>query len=82
MLQLSIVTSCFYVYFLSIAEYDSKIHFTAPPWNPSTEEYLECETQMRDHGGKVIISDITSRRPAFVSAVIFYSLVHDAISQR
>ena len=51
-LQLNGVTSYFNVYSPSIAEYENeetpKIHITAeePPWEPSTKEYSECETQM------------------------------------
>ena len=43
------------VYFPSIVEYENeevpKIHLTAeePPWDPSTEEYLEQESCMSDH---------------------------------
>ena len=54
-LQLSRVTSYFYVYSPSIAEYESddipKIHLTAdePQWDPSTNEYLEQGTHMLDH---------------------------------
>ena len=54
LLQLYGVTSNFNVYSPSIAKYDNKIpmvHLTAeePPWDPSTEEYSEHETQMTNY---------------------------------
>ena len=53
LLQLS-GTSYFDVYSPSIGEYDeliTKIYLTAeePPWDPSTSEYSQRETQMLDH---------------------------------
>ena len=55
LLQLSSVINYFDVYSLSIAEYENEetpmIDLTSekPPWDPSTNEYLERETQMLDH---------------------------------
>ena len=54
-LQISDVPSYFGVYSPCIAKYQndiiSNIHLTAEesPWDPSTEEYSECETDMSDH---------------------------------
>ena len=55
LLQLSSVTSYFDVYSPSVREYENedipKIHLTAEknPWDPSTSEYSDRETQMLDH---------------------------------
>ena len=55
LLQLSGVTSYFDVYSPTIAEYENddfpQIQTTAeePPWDPSTNEYSEQETQMTNH---------------------------------
>ena len=54
-LQLSSVTSYFDIFSPIIADYEDeeipKIHLTTeePPWDPSTSEYSERETQMLDH---------------------------------
>ena len=54
-IQLSGITIYFDVLSPSIAEYENedilKIHLTTeePPWDPSTSEYSERETQMLDH---------------------------------
>ena len=68
----------------SEAEYENedipKIHLTAeePPWDPSTNEYSERETQMLDHQGQISIPATAARGPVFVSAVVSYSLAYDA----
>ena len=68
------------MYSLSIAEYENEetpmIDLTSekPPWDPSTNEYLERETQMLNHQGQIIISAIVARGPVYVQAVISYSL--------
>ena len=54
-LQLNHVASYFDMYYSSVADYENednpKIHLTAkePPWDPSTSEFSERETQMLDH---------------------------------
>ena len=84
LLQLIDVISYFDVYSLSIAELEnediSKIYLTAekPPWNPSTNEYSERKTHMLNHQGQISIPATVIRGPAFVGAVISYSLAYDA----
>ena len=58
----------------------SKIHLTAeePPWDLSTSEYSERETRMLDYQGQISISATVAKGPAFVSAVISYSLAYNA----
>ena len=81
-LKLSGATSYFIVYSPSITEYEDeeipKIHLTVeePPWDPSTSEYSEQETQMLDHQGKISIPTMTARGPVFVSTVVSYSLAY------
>ena len=71
------------MYYPSVAEYENddipKIHLTAeePPWDPSTNEYSERETQMINHQGQTSIPATASRGPVFVSAVVSYTLAHD-----
>ena len=83
-IKLSSVVSYFDVYSPSITEYENedipKIHLTVeePPWDPSTIEYSERETWMLDHQGYISISTTAARGPAFVSAVVSYSLAYDA----
>ena len=77
------MTSYFDVYPLSIADENEdilKIHLSAdkPPWDPSTDEYLEHETQTLDHQGQIIIPATAARGPVNVNAVILYSLAYDA----
>ena len=56
------------------------IHLTAelPPWDPSTVEYSERETQMLDHQGQISIPNTVAMGPVFVSAVVSYSLAYYA----
>ena len=83
LLQVSGVTSYFDVYSSSVTEYENddipKIHLTAkkPPWDPSTSEYSERETQMIDHQGQISILAKVAWGPVFVSAVVSYSLAYD-----
>ena len=74
----------FWCIFLCLTEYEDedipKIHLTAeqPPWNPSTSEYSERETQMLDHWGQIIILATAARGPVYDSTVILNTLVYDA----
>ena len=83
-LQLSGVTSYFDVYSPSIADDENedipKIYLTAEelPWDPSTIEYSEQETQMLDHRGQISVPTTAARGPVFVSTVVTYSLASDA----
>ena len=56
------------------------IHLTAEelPWDPSTSEYSEKETQMLDHWDQINIPATVARGPVCVSAVVSYSLAYDA----
>ena len=61
----------------------SKIHLTAedPPWDPSTSEYSERETQTLDHQGQISIPAVAKRGlvlPVFVSTVVSYCLTYNA----
>ena len=49
-----------------------------PPWDPSTSEYSERETQMLDYQGQISIPATATRGPVYVSTVISYSLAYDA----
>ena len=72
------------MYSPSITEYEDedipKIHLTAeePPWDPSTSEYSEQETQMLDHWGQISIPTTVVRGPVSVSIVVSYLLAYDA----
>ena len=56
-----------------------KILLTAeePPWDLSTNEYSERETQMWDHQGQIHIPATVGRGPVFVNTVVSYSLAYD-----
>ena len=83
LLKLSSVTSYFDVYSPGIVEYEHdnipKIHLTVeePPWDQSTSEYAEQETQMLHHQGQSSIPATAARGLVFVSAVVSYSLAYD-----
>ena len=72
------------MYSPSITEYDNKeipkINLTVKeqPWNPSTNEYSEQETQILNHQGQISIPSTATRGPVFVSTVDSYSLAYDA----
>ena len=76
------MTDYFDVYSQSVKECENdeipKIHLTAedPPWDPSTNEYSERETQMLDHQGPISIPATATRGPGYVSIVISYSLAY------
>ena len=78
------MTSYFDLYSPSVAEYEDedipKIHLTAeePPWDPSTSEYSERETQMLDHQGQISIPVTAARGLVYIRTVLPFSLVHDA----
>ena len=63
-----------------VSEEIPKIHLTVeePPWDPSTNEYSEQETQRLDHQGQINIPATAARGPLFVTAVVSYSLAYDA----
>ena len=69
--QLSSVTSYFDVYSPSIGEYENKeipkIQLTGkePSWDPSTEEYSECETRISDHQDQIILPATAIRGQVF-----------------
>ena len=85
LLQLCSATSYYDVYSPSISEYEDedipKIHLfdEKPLWDPSTKEYSEHETCMSDHQGQMIIHASVTRGPAFIIAIILYSIAYDAI---
>ena len=68
------------MYSLSVAEYEneeiSKIHLTAKecPWDLSSNEYSDRETQTLDHQGQISIPDTVARGPVYISTVVSYSL--------
>ena len=78
------MTSYFVVYSPSITECENedipKIHLTAgeTPWDPSTNENSERETQMIDHQGQISIPATVAREPVHISTIISYSLAYDA----
>ena len=51
-----------------------KIHLTTEeqPWDPSTNEYLERETQMTNHQEQISNPATAARGSVFVSAVVSY----------
>ena len=68
----------------SITEYEDKgipkSHLTVeePTWDPSKSEYSERETLMLVQRGQISIPATAARGPAFVSAVISYSMAYEA----
>ena len=83
-LPLSSVPSYFDVYSPSIADYENKdipkIHLTAEesPWDPSTSEYSERETQMLDHVRSLRSEEYPCHSSKGTSTVFSYSMAYDA----
>ena len=84
-LQFSSLTIYFDMYSSSIAEYENKdipkicLISEEFPWDPSIEEYSECQTCTLDHGDQIIIPAKVANWPVFVSIVFVISLAFMAV---
>ena len=48
-------------------------------WDPPTNEYSECESCILDHQDFTVLPFTLEMGPAFISAIISYSLMYNAV---